>query len=145
MYPTEILIKYTTESNTYTSYLDLLLSIGRNIAFPFTTSVTITISISQAFCSLAAISDLRSSMRTMRLPSKLFRQWYVKLRSRYVAVLVSPQNFLWPRKKHRMLCRCVQVYSYLAKNEGGGGGTEGHVPRGRAPPGGGGLLPEGRV
>ena len=30
MYPAEIEIKDTTESNTSTSYLDLLLSIGRN-------------------------------------------------------------------------------------------------------------------
>ena len=30
MYPAELEIKYTTESNTSASYLDLLLSIGRN-------------------------------------------------------------------------------------------------------------------
>ena len=55
-------IKDTTESNTSASYLDLLLSIGRevNFALPFTTSVTS--SILQTFCSRVATSHLRPPM-----------------------------------------------------------------------------------
>ena len=51
MYPPELEIKDTTESNTSASYLDLLLSIGREVNFtlPFTTSMTILISILQTF------------------------------------------------------------------------------------------------
>ena len=47
MYPTELKIKDTTESSTSASYLDLLLSIGRDgqLRTPFTTSVTISVSI----------------------------------------------------------------------------------------------------
>ena len=51
MYPPELEIKDTTESNTSASYLDLLLSIGRDgqLRIPFTTNVTISISILQTF------------------------------------------------------------------------------------------------
>ena len=51
MYPPELEIKDTTESNTSASYLDLLLSIGRDgqLHTSFTTSVTILISILQTF------------------------------------------------------------------------------------------------
>ena len=66
MYPPELEIKDTTESNTSTSYLDLLLSIGRvgtvNIALPFTTSVTISISILQTFHSWVTTSHPRQPM-----------------------------------------------------------------------------------
>ena len=60
MYPPELNIKDTTESNTSASYLDLLLSIGRNgqLRTSFTTYVTISISILQTF---------RSSKRTGQL------------------------------------------------------------------------------
>ena len=51
MYPPELEIKDTTESNTSASYLDLLLSIGMDVNFvlPFTINVTISISILQPF------------------------------------------------------------------------------------------------
>ena len=51
MYPVELEIKDTTESNTSASYLDLLLSIGRDgqLTLPFMTNVTISISTSQIF------------------------------------------------------------------------------------------------
>ena len=51
MYPREIEIKDTTESNTSASYLELLMSIDRtfNVTIPFTRSVTIFISILQNF------------------------------------------------------------------------------------------------
>ena len=47
MYPPELEIKDTTESNTSASYLFLLGSIGRDVKFalPFTTNVTISNSI----------------------------------------------------------------------------------------------------
>ena len=51
MYPAELEIKETTESNTSASYLDLVLSVeseGR-CALPFTTNVTISTSILQTF------------------------------------------------------------------------------------------------
>ena len=51
MYPAELEIKDTTESNTSASYFDLLLSIGRTVscALPFTTNVAISTSDSQTF------------------------------------------------------------------------------------------------
>ena len=51
MYPVEVEIKDTTESNTSASYLDLLLSIGRTVNFtvPFMINATISISTSQLF------------------------------------------------------------------------------------------------
>ena len=51
MYPPELEIKDTTESDTSASYLDLLLSIRRDghLHTSFTTSVTILISILQTF------------------------------------------------------------------------------------------------
>ena len=51
IYSSELEIKDTTENNTSASYFNLLLSIGRevNFALPFTTSVTILISILQTF------------------------------------------------------------------------------------------------
>ena len=51
MYPPELEIKDTTESDTSASYLDLLLSIGRGgqLHTSVTTSVTILISILQTF------------------------------------------------------------------------------------------------
>ena len=53
-------IKDTTESNTSASFLDLLLSIGRevNLTLLFMTNTTISISTSQTFCSLVAIFHL---------------------------------------------------------------------------------------
>ena len=53
MYPAELEIKDTTESNTSTSYLDLLCRSEGTVgcALPFTTNVTISTSISQTFCS----------------------------------------------------------------------------------------------
>ena len=64
MYPPELEIKDTTESNTSAAYLDLLLSIGRsaNFVLPFTTTVTIWISILQTFRSWVATSHLRPPM-----------------------------------------------------------------------------------
>ena len=62
MYPTELEIKDATEINT--SYLDLLFSIGGTVscALPFTTSVTMSLSISQTFLSWLAIFHLRQPM-----------------------------------------------------------------------------------
>ena len=51
MYPIELEIKDTTESNTAASYLDLLLSRDGQIILPFMTNVKISIFISQIFCS----------------------------------------------------------------------------------------------
>ena len=64
MYPAELDIKDTTESNTSASYFDLLLSIGREVscAHPFTTNVTISTSISQTFRSWVAIFHLRQPL-----------------------------------------------------------------------------------
>ena len=52
-YPVEHEIKDTTESDIWTSYLDLLLSIGNavNLSRSFLTHVTISISIAHSFCS----------------------------------------------------------------------------------------------
>ena len=104
MYPPELEIKDTTERNTSASYLDLLLSIGRavNFALPFTTNVTISISILQTFRSWVATSHLSPAygvfisqliryaracssyecfiLRAMRLSNKLLGQGYVKER-----------------------------------------------------------------
>ena len=61
MYPDELDMKDTTESNTSASYfLDVLLSIGKDS--PFTTNMTILTSISQTFRSWVAIFHLRQSM-----------------------------------------------------------------------------------
>ena len=64
MYPPVLEIKDTTESNTSASYLDLLLSIGRDgqVRIPFTTNVTISISILQTFRSWVATSHLGPPM-----------------------------------------------------------------------------------
>ena len=64
MYPVELEIKDTTESNTSASYLDLLLSIGGTVNFtlPFMTNVTISISTSQMFRSWVAIFQPRPPM-----------------------------------------------------------------------------------
>ena len=64
MFPHELEIKGTTESNTSASYLDLLLSIGRDgqLHTSFTKNVTILISILQIFRSWAATSHLRPPM-----------------------------------------------------------------------------------
>ena len=72
MYPVELEIKDTTESNTSASYLDLLLSIGREVIFivPFMTNVTISISTSQIFRSWVAIFQPRPPM------ASLFRSLY---------------------------------------------------------------------
>ena len=71
MYPVEFEIKDTTESNTSASYLDLLLSIGRdNFTLPFMTNVTTSISTSQIFCSWVAIFQPRPPM------ASLFRSLY---------------------------------------------------------------------
>ena len=72
MSPVELEIKDTTESNTSASYLDLLLSIGREVNFtlPFMTNVTISISTSQIFRSWVAIFQPRPST------ASLFRSLY---------------------------------------------------------------------
>ena len=64
MYPAELEIKNTTESNTSASYLDLLLSTGRDgqLRTPFTTNVTISTSISHNFRSWVATFHLRQPM-----------------------------------------------------------------------------------
>ena len=64
MYPVEIEIKDTTESNISASYLDLLLSIEREVNFilPFMTNETISIYILQIFRSWVAIFQLRPPM-----------------------------------------------------------------------------------
>ena len=60
MYPPELEIKDTTESNTSASYCQ---SVGTvNFTLPFTTSVTILISLLQTFRSWAATSHLRPPM-----------------------------------------------------------------------------------
>ena len=60
MYLTKLEVKDTTESNTSSSYLDLLKSIGRDghFALPLTTSMTISISIFKPL----ATSNLRPAM-----------------------------------------------------------------------------------
>ena len=70
MYPVELEIKDTTESNTsasYLDYLDFLLSIGREVNFtlPFMTNVTISISTSQIFRSLEAIFQPRPPIASL--------------------------------------------------------------------------------
>ena len=62
MYFVELEIKDTTENNTSASYLDLLLSIGRDFTLPFMTNVTILISTSQIFRSWVAIFQPRPPM-----------------------------------------------------------------------------------
>ena len=63
MYPPELEIKDTTESNTSSSFLDLLLSMGRDGQLrAFTTNVTFSISILQIFRSLIATFHLRPPM-----------------------------------------------------------------------------------
>ena len=103
MYLLELEIKDTTESNTSASYLDLTLSIGRevNSVLPFA-SVTISISILQILPSWVAASHLRPPMafiisqlirfprvcssyecfilRVVQLSNELLGQGYVKER-----------------------------------------------------------------
>ena len=64
MYPAELEIKDTTESNTSASDLNLLLSIGKNgqLRTLFMTNVMISTSISQTFFSWVAIFHLRQPM-----------------------------------------------------------------------------------
>ena len=62
MYPPALEIKNTTEGNTSASYLDLPLSVCRGGPLPFTTNVTISISILQTFRSRVATSHLRPPM-----------------------------------------------------------------------------------
>ena len=61
IYPAELGIKDTAESNTSASYFDLLLSIGREFGFalPFSAGVLIPASISQTFLSWVAMFHLR--------------------------------------------------------------------------------------
>ena len=61
MYPIELDIKDTTERNTYASYLNLLLSIGRDGQL----HTSITISISQIFRLWVATYQFRPSMRSL--------------------------------------------------------------------------------
>ena len=100
MYPAEIEIKETTESNTSASYFVYLCRSGGTVscALPFTTNVTISTSISKTFLSLVAIVHRRQLMqfisqliryaricssneyfimRAARLSFKLHGQWYV--------------------------------------------------------------------
>ena len=104
MYPVELEIKYTTESNTSASYLDLLLSIGRDgklhtsiydkrddfnfhiTNFPFLssnipTSPAYAIFISQLIRYARACSSYGCFiLRATRLSNKLLEQGYVKER-----------------------------------------------------------------
>ena len=99
MYPAELEIRDTTESNTSASYLDYSCRsrVTVSCALPFTTNVTISTSISQTFRSWVTIIHLRQPMvflshssygmpglaplmnvlRAARLSSKLFGQGYV--------------------------------------------------------------------
>ena len=67
MYCVEFEIKDATESNTSVTYLDLLVSIGREVNFtlPFMTNVTISISISQIFRTCIAVYQLRPPMASL--------------------------------------------------------------------------------
>ena len=69
MYPAELEIKDNTESTTSASYLDLLLSIGRDVNFtlPSTTSEMSSISTSQTFRSWVAIFHHRRPMACLSL------------------------------------------------------------------------------
>ena len=104
MYPVELEIKETTESNTSASYLDLLLSIGRDgqlhtsiydnrddfnfhiTKFPFLssnipTSPAYGVFISQLIRYARACSSYGSFiLKVTRLSNKLLEQWYVKER-----------------------------------------------------------------
>ena len=106
MYPPELEIKDTTESNTSASYLDLLLSIGRdgqlhtslydkrdNFNFHITNCPFLSSNIPSSPAYGVFISQLiryaRASssyecfiLRAVRLPNKLFGQGYVKERLR---------------------------------------------------------------
>ena len=62
LYPPELEIKDTTESNTSDSYLDLPLSIIRDGQLCTSSNVRISISILQTFRFLVATSNLRSPM-----------------------------------------------------------------------------------
>ena len=64
MYPLSLRSKTRRRATLSASYLDLLLSIGRevNFALPFTTNATISISILQTFRSWVATSHLRPPM-----------------------------------------------------------------------------------
>ena len=77
MYPPELEIKDTTESNTSASYLDLLLSIGSNIP----SSPAYGVFISQLIRYARACSSYECFiLRAMRLSNKLLGQAYVKER-----------------------------------------------------------------
>ena len=68
MYPVELEIKDTTESNTSASYLDLFLSIGRDgqlHILPNMTNATISIFISQIFRSWVAVYQLLPPMASL--------------------------------------------------------------------------------
>ena len=103
MYPVELEIKDTTESNTSASYLDLLLSLGRdgqlhtsiydkhdyfnfhitNVPFlrsNIQTSPAYGIFISQLIRYARACSSYGFILRSTRLPNKLSEQGYVKER-----------------------------------------------------------------
>ena len=71
MYPAELEIKDATESTTSASYLDLLLSIGRDGHFTLTstTNETILISTSQNFRSWVVTFHLRQPMAFLSLNS----------------------------------------------------------------------------
>ena len=66
MYPAELKIKDTTESTTSASYLDLLLSNGRDVNFTLPNEM-ISISTSQTFRSSAVIFHLRQPMAFFNL------------------------------------------------------------------------------
>ena len=67
MYPAELEIKDTTESTTSASYLDLLLSIGRDGQLHTTTSEMISISRSQSFRSWVVIFHHRRPLACLSL------------------------------------------------------------------------------
>ena len=75
MYPTELEIKATTESNTSSSYFDLLLLIEQSAGHFFMIKVMISTSISHTVRSWVAISHLRQPMSFLsRIPySKIGR------------------------------------------------------------------------
>ena len=78
MYPAELEIKDTTESTTSASFLDLLLSIGRDgqlHTLPSTTSEMISISTSQTFRSWVVIFHLRRPMACYTIRPGLLLIW----------------------------------------------------------------------
>ena len=135
MYPFELEIKDTTESNTSASYLDLLLSIGRDgqlhtslydirdyfnfhiTNFPFLSSniqssPAFVVFISQLIRYARASSSYKCFILTaVRLSNKLLRQGYVKerMRSSLIQIETSTKMFkevLWSVRGSCQTIRC---------------------------------------